>query len=144
MVRAIEESVIVAAPAAEVWERLADLEDHASWMADAESVEFLGESRQGPGTRIKVTTGVGPFRVDDIMEFGDWDPPRSMAVSHVGRVAGSGVFRLEDVPAGTRLVWTEDLSFPWYMGGPLGLTIAKPILRRIFASNLRRFAATFA
>lgn len=134
--------VDIDAPIERVWERLASVESHADWMTDAESIVFLSDEKSGVGTRIRVRTRVGPLRVDDVMEFTEWEPPRLMTVRHVGRVGGGGEFRLHDEGGNTRLTWVEHLVFPWYFGGAVGLALARPVLRRIFAANLKRFAAT--
>jgi carbon monoxide dehydrogenase subunit G len=135
-------SLVISAPIQDVWDGLAAVETHADWMTDAESIVFVGERRSGAGTRIRVRTKVGPLRVDDVMEFTAWDPPQTMTVRHVGRIGGGGEFRLTEQDGGTRFTWVEDLRFPWYFGGALGWFFARPILRRIFAANLARFAAT--
>jgi carbon monoxide dehydrogenase subunit G len=122
----------------EVWDELERLEDHAEWMADAVGVEFLGEQRRGVGTRMEVNTRVGPLRTNDVLEFTRWDPPHAMAVSHRGLFGGEGEFLLTRDGSGTRIVWTERLRFPWFLGGPIGAVAARPILRRIWRGNLRR------
>ena len=45
---------------------------------------------------------------------------------------------------GTRFVWRERLRFPWWLGGPLGAFVARPVLRRVWRRNLRNLAARFA
>ena len=142
--RPIRASIEIPAPIADVWEALADISSHSEWMADAQSIEFMGDRRSGIGTRIRVRTRVGPLRSDDIMEFDGWEPPHLMTVRHVGAVDGRGEFRLSQAGAGTRFDWVERLRFPWFLGGPVGYFFARPVLRRLFAANLRRFAATFA
>ena len=122
---------------------MANIEEHVNWMSDVESIKFVSDVRSGVGTKIRVRTSVGPFRIDDVMEFRDWDPPHSMSVAHVGLVKGSGEFHLTTHDSNTTLVWIERLLLPWYLGGPVGLILVRPILRKIFAANLRRFAATF-
>lgn len=134
-------AVVVPAPITRVWERLAAIGEHAEWMADAESIEFIGDRTSGIGTRIRVRTRVGPLRIDDEIEFTSWRPSSEMAVEHLGRVRGTGEFLLEETGGGTLVTWVEALEFPWYFGGRLGLAVARPALRRMFESNLHNFAA---
>lgn len=132
----ITQSVVIDAPLAVVWKEAADLPSHAEWMADAESIEFLTEARSGLGTRMKVETVVGPLRTTDFMEITDWQEGRSIGVRHTGLVTGSGHFRLAPVAGGTQFTWTETLTFPWYLGGPLTALFAKPVLGWIWRRNL--------
>ena len=138
----ITNTIVVQAPIEVVWDTLADVESHESWMTDAESIEFLSETRSGAGTRIVVRTRVGPLRSDDTMEFVAWEPPTRMTVVHVGAVRGEGEFTLSPVSGGTKVTWTERFRFPWFLAGPIGAWLARPILGRIFAANLRRFGET--
>ena len=132
-----------ATPAA-VWADVEQVERHAEWMADAESIEFLGERRRGVGTRMRVATKVGPLRTMDVMEFTGWDPPHRMAIRHEGLVTGEGAFTLmAEGGDGTRFTWKEDLSFPWYLGGPVTAFFAAPVLRWIWKRNLGALAQRF-
>jgi carbon monoxide dehydrogenase subunit G len=132
----ISVSVDIAAPLSRVWEEAADLASHAEWMADAESIEFLGEQRRGPGTRVRVATAVGPLRTTDLMEVVEWDELRTIGVRHEGLITGTGRFRLAAMAAGTRFTWTERLAFPWYLGGPATAFLAAPVLAAIWRRNL--------
>ncbi|MBI5156953.1 MAG: SRPBCC family protein [Acidimicrobiia bacterium] len=123
-----------------VWADISRLGTHAEWMADAESIEFLTESHEGTGTRIRVATRVGPFRTSDEMEFTAWEPPRLMAVSHQGLFTGEGRFVCEPTATGTRFRWEETIRFPWYLGGSIGAWIARPVLAAIWRRNLHRLA----
>lgn len=131
------------APPDTVWADIARLASHTEWMADAESIEFLGSQQEGVGTRIRVETRIGPLRTSDVMEFTVWEPGREMAVHHQGLFTGTGRFTLEAVPAGTRFRWEETIRFPWYLGGPLGSRVARPVLAAVWRGNLRRLAARF-
>jgi carbon monoxide dehydrogenase subunit G len=144
MARTIEVSVFISAPPDEVWAEVEQVERHAEWMADAESIEFLGDQQRGVGTRMRVATKVGPLRTMDIMEFTGWDPPHTMAIRHQGLVTGEGAFTLSPESSGTRFVWKEQLSFPWYLGGPITGFFAAPVLRWIWKRNLKGLAAQFA
>ena len=133
------------APPRAVWGRLADIADHVSWMADAAAIRFLGERRSGVGTTFECETRVGPLRTRDVMEVTEWRERQSMGVRHRGLITGTGRFRLRRARRGrTRLTWDEDLRFPWWLGGPLGATVASPVLRAVWRGNLRRFAARVA
>jgi uncharacterized protein YndB with AHSA1/START domain len=126
----------------DVWAAVSTLERHAEWMADAEMIEFLGETRRGEGTEMRVLTKVGLFSTNDVIRVEGWVPPRTIEVSHRGLVTGSGKFDLDPVPGGTRFTWMEELRFPWYLGGEVTARLASPILRRIWRGNLERFASS--
>ena len=56
-----------------------------------------------------------------------------MGVRHVGVVTGSGRVTLRRSWGGrTRFTWEERLSFPWWLGGPVGAVVGAPVLRRIY------------
>ena len=128
----------------DVWDQVSQLEDHAHWMGDVESITFQGGQTSGVGTTMNVLTRVGPFTTVDVITVEEWDAPYSIVVSHQGLISGHGAFRLETIGASTRFTWRESLSFPWYLGGGITALAARPILERIWRANLRRFAATLA
>lgn len=136
----IRVSIEIPRPIDEVWRELSDLRRHSEWMADAERIEFVGDQTAGPGTTMKVATRVGPLRTMDVIVVNEWVEPTTIAVSHEGLVSGTGAFHLEPVDGRTRFTWSERLSFPWYLGGSITAVFAKPVLRRIWRSNLERFA----
>jgi carbon monoxide dehydrogenase subunit G len=129
--------VDIAAPLGTVWQEAADLPSHAEWMADAESIEFLTDQRTGIGTRMRVATKVGPLRTNDLMEVIEWSEGRSIGVKHTGIVTGAGRFELAAVAGGTRFSWTEELTFPIYLGGPITAFFSKPVLGWIWKRNLQ-------
>lgn len=133
----------IPAPRQAVWDEVAVLERHVEWMADAESIEFLGDQQAGTGTRMEVATRFGPFRTKDVMVFTEWDAPVRMAVEHTGLFTGTGAFTLDETPAGTRFTWSERITFPWWLGGPIGAWFAQPIFGWVWRRNLRRLAARF-
>lgn len=132
-------SVVVRATPAGVWAELRDIESHAEWMADAAAIRFTSRRREGVGTEFECDTVVGPFRLTDRMTVTEWRDRRAMGVRHVGVVTGTGRFTLRRIGARrTRLTWDESLEFPWWMGGPAGVFVAGPVLRRIWRGNLER------
>ncbi len=130
-------SIDIDAPRERVWREAADLASHAEWMADAESIEFETEQRTGVGTRMQVATRVGPLRTEDVMEVVSWSEGFSIGVRHQGLVTGEGSFTLTDLLEGTRFTWSEDLRFPWYVGGRLTALAASPVLHWIWRRNLQ-------
>ncbi len=136
----IRVSVLLQAPPEAVWDDVRDLSSHVEWMADAESVTFLSDRREGVGTTFDCRTRVGPIRLTDRMEITEWEPERAMGVRHTGLVTGSGRFTLRRRLGGrTRFTWREQLDVPWWLGGPL----ATPVLFLIWRRNLRRLRARF-
>ena len=133
----ITQSIDIDAPLDAVWREAADLASHAEWMADAESIEFETDQRSGVGTVMVVETVVGPLRTTDRMEVTDWVERETIGVRHSGIVTGSGHFRLSPIAGGTRFTWTERLTFPAILGGPVTATLAKPVLGFIWRRNLR-------
>lgn len=141
----IKISVTIDAPPGVVWADIADISTHVEWMADAREIRFTTDERAGVGARFVCVTQVGPIRLDDTMTVTRWDPSKAMGISHDGLVSGVGEFRLRKARGGrTRFTWDERLAFPWWMAGPVGGLVARPILRAIWKRNLGRLAARFA
>jgi uncharacterized membrane protein len=138
MGRPIEVTVVIGVPLARVWADLADFASHPQWMDDAATVRFLTDRTTGIGTRIEVATRVGPLRASDVMEVIRWEVEQTIVVEHLGAVKGFGQFDIGPIGSGTEMRWVEDLRFPWWMGGPVGLAVARPILARIWRGNLMR------
>ncbi|MDX1449281.1 MAG: SRPBCC family protein [Acidimicrobiia bacterium] len=133
----ITQHVDIAAPLDQVWQAASDLATHDRWMADAESIVFRSDTRSGIGTVMEVRTVVGPFRTTDVMEVTEWEEGESIGVRHTGLVTGEGRFHLAPVAGGTRFTWSEELTFPWYLGGPVTAFFARPVLGWIWRRNLK-------
>ena len=138
-------TTVLDAPPPEVWADVEDLGSHVEWMADAERIDFVTDQRSGVGTVMDCETRVGPLRTTDRLEITEWEPGAAMGVRHTGAVTGVGRFTLEPVSGDrTRFTWQERLVFPWWMGGPVGAFVARPVLRAVWRRNLTRLAARFA
>jgi hypothetical protein len=132
-----------AAPA-EVWDILEPVEHHVDWMADAVAIRFVTDQTRGVGTKFLCDTKVGPIRLTDEMEITAWVPEQSMGVRHTGIVTGTGVFTLEAIDLGrrTRFTWSEDLRFPWYLGGRIGEVVGgQLVMKAIWRRNLAALRA---
>jgi hypothetical protein len=87
---------------------------------------------------MEVETTVGPFRTVDEMTVVAWDEGRSIEVVHTGLVTGRGTLSASRRGQDTLVTWDEVIRFPWWLGGRLTSTLAKPVLGRIWRGNLRR------
>ena len=134
-------SIELAASPARVWEIVEPVERHVDWMADAVAIRFATSQTRGVGTTFDCDTKVGPIKLTDRMEITEWVPEKSMGVKHVGMVTGTGVFTIEPLGNGqyTKFTWSEELTFPWWLGGPIGEVIGGNIvMKAIWRRNLKK------
>ena len=132
----LEVEITIDASPGDVWRTIEPIERHVEWMADAVSITFTSTERRGVGTTFDCLTRVGPLRTTDRMRVTEWVPRERMGIEHVGVVTGRGHFALVATrPGSTNFLWTEELTFPWWMGGSAGALAAKPILRASVAAQ---------
>ena len=137
-------SIELAASPARVWEIVEPVERHVDWMADAVAIRFTNSQTRGVGTAFDCDTKVGPIKLTDHMEITEWVPEKSMGVKHVGIVTGTGVFTIEPLGNGqyTKFTWSEKLTFPWWLGGPIGEVVGGNIvMKAIWRRNLKKLQA---
>ena len=136
----IRVGIDIDASPATVWEIVEPVENHVDWMHDAVAIRFETEQTRGVGTRFLCDTKVGPIRLTDQMSITAWVPERSMGVTHTGVVTGSGTFDIAPLDGWTRsrFTWSEELRFPWFLGGPLGAFVGgQLVMKAIWRRNLR-------
>jgi len=122
-----------------VWSIVEPIERHVDWMADAVAIRFETEQTRGVGTQFLCDTKVGPIKLTDHMRITEWVPGEAMGVEHTGLVTGTGIFTLAPLDEGrrTRFTWSEDLRFPWWLGGRLGEMIGgNLVMKAIWRRNL--------
>ena len=137
-------SIELAASPARVWEIVEPVERHVDWMADAVAIRFTNSQTRGVGTAFDCDTKVGPIKLTDHMEITEWVPEKSMGVKHVGIVTGTGVFTIEPLGNGqySKFTWSEKLTFPWWLGGPIGEVVGGNIvMKAIWRRNLKKLQA---
>jgi ligand-binding SRPBCC domain-containing protein len=131
------------APPERVWALLSDWEGSAAWMVDATTVEVLGESRTGPGTRIKAVTTIAGVPLTDLMEVVAWEEGRLITVMHHGRpIRGLAWFELRaGKDGGTWFEWAEELDPPLGPLGELGGAILRRPIERVLAKSANKLKA---
>ena len=137
-------SIELAASPARVWEIVEPVERHVDWMADAVAIRYTNSQTRGVGTAFDCDTKVGPIKLTDHMEITEWVPEKSMGVKHVGIVTGTGVFTIEPLGNGqySKFTWSEELTFPWWLGGPIGEVVGGNIvMKAIWRRNLKKLQA---
>ena len=134
-------SIDLEASPARVWDVVEPIERHVDWMADAVAIRFHDEQTRGVGTKFACDTKVGPIKLTDQMEITEWIPGEAMGVRHTGLVTGTGIFTLAPLDDGrrTRFTWSEQLKFPWWLGGPIGEVVGGGlVMKAIWRRNLKR------
>ena len=132
------------APPAVVWADVRNIASHVEWMHDAESIWFTSEHKEGVGTSFDCETVVGPIRLTDRMEITEWVDEATIGVRHSGVVTGVGAFTLSPLPGGRTLFrWAEELTFPWFLGGPVGEVPGQLVLKAIWKRNPQHLAKRF-
>ncbi|MFI5052865.1 MAG: SRPBCC family protein [Acidimicrobiia bacterium] len=133
----------IAAPPATVWAAVEKVETHGEWMLDAEAITFRSDQHSGIGAEFDCVTRVGPLHTRDHFVVTQWEPGSCMGIEHRGAVTGVGEFRLSPEAGGssTQFCWEETLRFPWWLGGVAGEQFGRPVLRHLWAGNLRRLKA---
>ncbi|HEV3472847.1 MAG TPA: SRPBCC family protein, partial [Actinomycetota bacterium] len=127
----IENDIDLPAPVDVVWELITDWEHQDDWMLEASDFEVLGDQREGVGVRAAATIRIGGIKTRDEIRVASWEPPKRLAIEHLGWVQGTGELHLtpllgassrEPAPA-THLYWREELVPPPALGilGALGL-----------------------
>jgi Polyketide cyclase / dehydrase and lipid transport len=116
----------VAAPVARVREVLADLEHYPEWWPQVVAVASLG-----PDDARVLCRSVLPYTLDLVLHAVRRDPAE-LEVAIGGDLRGTARWRLDDVAAGTRLRFAQDVT----VGGALAL--ASPVLGGALRWNHRR------
>jgi hypothetical protein len=95
-------------------------------MPDVAWMRLLGPERE-LGARLQVRTRVfGLPLANDLMTVTVWDPPRCLAIEHLGVVVGHGEWRLEPAGGGTNFTWEERLAMRPRVVGDVALWAYSP------------------
>jgi len=131
----LQECVEIAAPRQEVWDFLADAENHRLFMAGLTRWDVKKGSRLKKGSRIDMRMAVGSAQLGSLIEIVECDAPADMAWTSVTGIDQRGRWRLrERGPSCTKVELRLSYQAP---GGLLGW-LTDRIARRSVEANLRR------
>jgi carbon monoxide dehydrogenase subunit G len=135
----IVERVVIEAPPERVWAAVSDIEGQAEWMVDVAWIRSRG-GETGVGAVFDVRTKVlGIPATTDVIRLTVWEPPRRLAVEHVGFVSGSGEWRLRPSVDGSRTLfeWEETLTMPPRVLGEVAIRVYGPVQRAMLRRSMR-------
>ena len=133
----IRVSSVIATSPATVWEEIRLIERHADWMANTTDITVESDQATGVGTIYRCGTRFGPLNLRHRLVITSWREGREIGVSHQGWITGNGTMTLSRIRGDrTRFLWVEHLSFPLWLGGPVGGFIGGIVLRRMWRRNI--------
>ena len=134
----VEISRVIKAPREKVWEVAANPKTMLEWWPGSESVEILG--REGNTLTVR---GVGTMegRRSTMTETWTLYPPEKIEQEiFEGPIRGRSVQTYEEVPEGTKVTWSSDISFKGIMGKIFGSLLVGSKLQDSFAHILEELA----
>lgn len=138
---ALEMEATLQAPPEVIWELITDWERQGDWMLEASDFVVTSGYREGIGVEAEATIKIAGIKTRDRVRVTGWDPPRRLAIEHLGWVSGAGV--IDVVPSGpgrSHMFWREELYPPLGLLGAIGMAGFKPVMRRIFERDVRVLA----
>ncbi|BAH53747.1 hypothetical protein ROP_55000 [Rhodococcus opacus B4] len=131
----VEQSVVIARPASEVWEFLADAANWPSWEASIVECEQVTDGELGVGTRWRGVNRILGKRIDWGTEFVEHQPGKVATSKSVeGRLGFTATTKLEEVDGGTLFTYRVDSESG--LGGVFG-KLADPIVAKAYSRTMR-------
>ncbi|MDH5390305.1 MAG: SRPBCC family protein [Candidatus Bathyarchaeota archaeon] len=134
----VEVSRVIKAPRGKVWEVVADPESMLEWWPGSESVDVL--SREGNTITVR-GTGTEAGRKVTMTEKWTLHPPEKIEIEILeGPVRGRTIQTYQEVPEGTKVTWSSDISFKGVLGKILGRLFVGSKLQDSTAQTLEELA----
>ena len=131
----VEVSRVMKVPREKVWEVAADPESMLEWWPGSESVDIL--SREGNTLTVR-GTGIEAGRKVTMTETWTLHPPEKIEIEILeGPVRGRTIQTYEEVPEGTKVTWSSDISFKGVLGKILGRLLVGSKLEESSAHTLQ-------
>lgn len=141
----LEMEATMPAPPEAIWHLVTAWERQGDWMLEASDFVVTSPHREGLGVEAEATITIAGISTRDRIRVTGWEPPRRLEIEHLGWVSGKGeIYITPSGPGRSHLFWREELYPPLGILGATGLTLFKPLMRRIFdrdVEELQRLAA---
>jgi uncharacterized membrane protein len=128
--------IVINAPLPRVWEIASDVQRQPEWMHEMKRVEMLTPGPVRVGSRGRATVRIFGISTTDDVVITRLEPPHAFGIRHEGKFTGEGLLEFSaEGDQHTLIRWMEYLRPPLFP--MLGGFIQRPILRRIFQSDLQ-------
>lgn len=138
---ALEMEATIPAPPEVVWRLITDWERQGDWMLEASDFVVTSPHREGVGVEAEATIKIAGIKTRDKVRVTGWEPPRRLAIEHLGWVSGTGeIYVVPSGPGRSHLFWREELYPPLGLLGAIGITCFRPVMKHIFGRDLEVLA----
>ena len=128
--------ILINAPLPRVWEYASDVQRQPEWMHEMKRVEMITPGAIKVGSRGRATVRIFGISTTDDVVITRLEPPHAFGIRHEGKFTGEGLLEFSAASEQQTLIrWMEYLRPPLFP--MLAGFLQRPILRRIFQSDLR-------
>ena len=128
--------ILINAPLPRVWGYASDVQRQPEWMHEMKSVEMITPGPIKVGSRGRATVRIFGISTTDDVVITRLEPPHAFGIRHEGKFTGEGLLEFSAASEQQTLIrWMEYLRPPLFP--MLAGFLQRPILRRIFQSDLR-------
>ena len=134
---ALEIAATISASPEAIWNLITDWERQGDWMLEASDFVVTSPHREGVGVEAEATIRIAGIKTRDRIRVVGWEPNHRLAIEHLGWVSGVGeIYLTPSGPGRSHVFWREELHPPMGVLGAVGLTMLKPLMRRIFVRDV--------
>ena len=128
--------ILINASLPRVWEYASDVQRQPEWMHEMKRVEMITPGPIKVGSRGRATVRIFGISTTDDVVITRLEPPHAFGIRHEGKFTGEGLLEFSAASEQQTLIrWMEYLRPPLFP--MLAGFLQRPILRRIFQSDLR-------
>ena len=128
--------ILINASLPRIWEYASDVQRQPEWMHEMKRVEMITQGPIKVGSQGRATVRIFGISTTDDVVITRLEPPHAFGIRHEGKFTGEGLLEFSAASEQQTLIrWMEYLRPPLFP--MLAGFLQRPILRRIFQSDLR-------